>query len=131
MDRTVLVIDRELPKGLAANAAAVLALTLGARRPELVGEDYADATGDVHAGLIPTGLPVLGADAAELPAVRRAALERGLRVADLPVAGQRTTDYATFTAAVAEEAEPAYLAVLVSGPRKAVGAVTGSLGLLR
>jgi hypothetical protein len=58
--RTVIVIDRDLPKGLAANAAAVLAHAFGARRPDLVGGDFSDATGATHAGLIPTGLPVLG-----------------------------------------------------------------------
>ena len=52
---------------------------------------------------------------------------------DLPAAGQQTTDYDEFRAAVAE-AEPAelrYLAVLVSGPPKTVRKLTGSLGLLR
>src|SRR5690349_4846363 len=37
--RTVVVIDRDLPKGLAANAAAVLAHGFGARLPDLVGPD--------------------------------------------------------------------------------------------
>src|SRR3954470_19357397 len=41
--RTVVVIDRDLPRGLAANAAAVLALTLGVHRPSLVGPDFDDA----------------------------------------------------------------------------------------
>src|SRR5215218_8233923 len=65
---------------------AVLALTTGARRPALVGEDFADASGAAHPGLIPTGLPVLGADGDELPALREAALSRGLLVVALPAA---------------------------------------------
>jgi len=131
--RTVIVIDRELPKGLAANAAAVLAHGFGSRVPGLVGADFADAAGASHTGLIPTGLPVLGADAADLPALRSAAVERGLTVVDLPAAGQQTTDYDEFRAAVAEAeaAELRYLAVLVSGPPKTVRKLTGSLGLLR
>jgi hypothetical protein len=133
MDRTVVVIDRDLPKGLAANAAAVLALTTGARRPELVGADFADADGAPHAGLIPTGLPVLAAGADDLAALRAQAVERGLLVVDLPAAGQQTTDYAAFCSEVerAPAAELRYLAVLVTGPAKAVKAVTGSLALLR
>ena len=113
--RTVIVIDRDLPKGLAANAAAVLAHGFGSRVPGLV------------------GLPVLGADAADLPALRSAAVERGLVVVDLPAAGQQTTDYHEFRAAVAEAqaAELRYLAVLVSGAPKTVRKLTGSLGLLR
>ncbi len=129
--RTVVVIDRSLPKGLAANAAAVLALTLGVHRPGLVGPDFDDAAGRRHLGLFPTGLPVLGADAGELPALREAARERGLLVVDLPAPGQRTTDYDEFRAAVASDQDLAYLGILISGPPKPVRAVTGQLGLLR
>jgi hypothetical protein len=131
MDRTVVVIDRDLPKGPAANAAAILALTTGARRPELIGDDFSDATGAAHPGLIATGLPVLGAPADELPGLRSAALDRGLLVVGLPAAAQTTTDYEAFRATVATTTEPAYLALLVSGPAKAVRALTGSLALLR
>ena len=129
--RTVVVIDRSLPKGLAANAAAVLALTLGVHRPTLVGPDFEDAEGRRHLGLFPTGLPVLGADGGELPALREAARERGLLVVDMPAPGQRTTDYDEFRAAVASDEELAYLGILVCGPPKPVRAVTGQLGLLR
>jgi len=111
----------------------VLALTTGARRPALVGEDFADASGAAHPGLIPTGLPVLGADGDELPALREAALSRGLLVVALPAAGQETTDYEAFRDAVDRTAADrlGYLAVLVSGAAKPVRAVTGSLALLR
>jgi hypothetical protein len=129
--RTVVVIDRALQKGLAANAAAVLALTLGVHRPRLIGPAYEDGAGSPHLGLIPTGLPVLGADAGELPALRDAALGRGLLVVDFPAPGQQTTDYGEFRAAVAASQELAYLAILVSGRPKDVRAVTGQLGLLR
>jgi len=129
--RTVVVIDRDLPKGLAANAAAVLALTLGVHRPSLVGPDFDDADGKTHLGLFPTGLPVLGADGAELPALREAARERGLLVVDLPAPGQRTTDYDEFRAAVASDEALAYLGILVCGAPKPVRAITGQLGLLR
>ena len=131
--RTVIVIDRELPKGLAANAAAVLGHGFGSRVPGLVGADFADAAGASHTGLIPTGLPVLGADAADLPALRSAAVERGLTVVDLPAPGQQTTDYDEFRGMVAAtpSAELSYLGVALSGPRRAVGRLTGRLALLR
>jgi hypothetical protein len=131
--RTVIVIDRDLPKGLAANAAAVLAHGFGSHVPGHVGADFEDAAGASHRGLIPTGLPVLAAGAGDLPALRAAAVEHGLLVVDLPAAGQQTTDYDEFRTAVAE-AEPGelqYLALLVSGPPKTVRRLTGSLGLLR
>ena len=56
-ERCVIVVDESLPAGLAANAAAVLALTLGAREPDLVGADFVDADAQPHPGLIPIGLP--------------------------------------------------------------------------
>jgi hypothetical protein len=117
--------------GLAANAAAILALTLGVHRPQLIGAGFDDAAGTPHLGLIPTGLPILGTEAAELPALREAARERGLLVVDLPAPGQQTTDYDEFRAAVTATAELAYLAILVSGPQKPVRAITGQLALLR
>jgi hypothetical protein len=131
--RTVIVIDRDLPKGLAANAAAVLAHGFGSHVPGHVGPDFEDAAGASHRGLIPTGLPVLGAGAGDLPALRAAAVERDLLVVDLPAAGQQTTDYDEFRTAVAgaDPGELRYLALLVSGPPKAVRSLTGSFGLLR
>jgi hypothetical protein len=109
----------------------VLALTLGAHRPQLIGADFEDGDGSPHLGLTPTGLPVPAAEAAELPALRDAARERGLLVVAFPVAGQETTDYDEFRASVASTPRPAYLAVLISGPPKSVRALTGQLGLLR
>src|SRR5690349_19883206 len=129
--RTVAVIDRSLSKGLAANVTAVLAITLGVHRPGLIGPDFEDADGRTHLGLFPTGLPILGADAGELPALREAARERGLLVVDMPAPGHRTTDYEEFRAAVAADSTLAYLGILVSGAPKPVRAVTGQLGLLR
>lgn len=131
--RTVIVLDRALPKGLAANAAAVVSLTLGAQQPALVGANFTDAAGDHHAGLFPTGLPILGAVTQELAEIRRAARERGLFVVDMPSFGHQTNDYGEFRASVAatQPDELVYLGVLISGPAKAVRAVTGQLGLLR
>jgi hypothetical protein len=129
--RTVVVIDRELPKGLAANAAAVLALTLGVKRPELIGAEFRDAAGISHHGLYPTGIPILGAGAPDLTALARAAREKALLVVDFPAPGQQTTDYDEFCAAVAQAEELPYLAVLISGPPKLVRSLTGQFGLLR
>jgi hypothetical protein len=129
--RSVVVVDRDLPKGLAANAAAVLAVTLGARAPALIGGDFHDGAGGTHAGLIDTGVPILGAPSADLPSLRAAALQRGLLVVDFPAAGQTTTDYGVFRDEMARTHAPRYLGVLVSGDRRAVRSVTGQFGLLR
>jgi hypothetical protein len=131
--RTVLVIDRELPIGLAANAAAVLALTLGALEPDLAGEDFTDGSGEPHPGLFPAGLPVLAADAPGLWAVRKQARKQSVRVVDLPRAGQQTNDYETFRRTVAGTPEPdlRYLGIALHGPAKLIRSLTGGLPLLR
>ena len=131
--RSVIVVDADLAPGLAANAAAVLAVTLGAIRPELVGEDVHDADGVAHPGLIRTGLPVLRAAAEQLSALRPRAAAAQLGVIVLPAAGQATTDYDAFRAAVgATPTEDLGLrALALHGARREVARLTGSLALLR
>jgi hypothetical protein len=131
MTRCVVVVDEQLAPGLAANAAAVMAVTLGAKVPELVGEDFADGTGERHPGLITTGLPVLRAPAAELPALRAKALEAAVGVVGFPAHGHKTNDYEAFRTMVAESETPAYLGLAFYGPGKTLRRLTGSLGLLR
>jgi hypothetical protein len=125
------VVDEALAPGLAANAAAVMAMTLGTKVPDLVGEDFEDAGGERHPGLIVTGLPVLRAPGGELPALRARAVAADVGVIGFPVSGQQTTDYEAFRATVAETAELEYLGLAFYGPTRAVRRLTGSLGLLR
>jgi hypothetical protein len=132
-ERCVIVVDEDLPAGLAANAAAVLALTVGAREPGLVGADFVDADAEQHPGLIPIGLPVLCASRLELVEIRRRAAADGVGVVDFPVFGQQTNDYDEFRGMVATTpaAELSYLGVALSGPARAVRRLTGRLALLR
>ncbi len=130
--RCVIVVDEALPVGRSANAAAVIALTLGKRHPALAGADLVDRSGVAHPGLIPIGIAVLAAPAEELGSLRAMALARGIDVVVFPVQGQQTTDYAAFGRAVAEVETDAlrYVGVGVFGPRKAVGKVIGKYSLL-
>jgi len=131
--RCVAVIDHTLPIGNAANAAAVLALTMGKRQPHLAGDPLVDASGEAHPGLIPIGIPVLGAPADELPAIRGKAVAAGLDVVDFPVQGQQTNDYAEFRRRVSEIQPEAlrYLGIMIYGTRKKVSRVVGRYSLLR
>jgi len=129
--RCVVVVDEALAPGLAANAAAVIAMTLGTKVPGMVGEDFEDAGGERHPGLITTGLPVLRAPAGELPRLRARAVAAEVGVVGFPASGQTTTDYEAFRAMVAETAEPDYLGLAFYGPASAVRRLTGSLALLR
>jgi hypothetical protein len=131
--RCVIVVDESLPPGLAANAAGVLALTLGATVPALAGPDFVDADGESHPGLIPTGLPILRAASHELSRLRERARAARLEVIDFPAFGQETTDYEEFRSRVADTpaGELRYLGVAVRGAKPEVRKLTGSLALLR
>jgi uncharacterized protein DUF2000 len=131
--RCVIVVDEALPPGLAANAAGVLALTLGATVEGLAGADAVDADGQVHPGLIPMGLPVLAAPRGQLGDLRSRAVGAGVGVVDFPTFGQQTTDYEAFCGLVAQtaNAELEYLGVALHGPRRAIARLTGNLRLLR
>jgi hypothetical protein len=131
--RCVAVIDCTLPIGNAANAAAVMSLTMGKRQPHLAGGPLVDASGHAHPGLIPIGIPVLGAPADDLPAVRGKAVAAGLEVVDFPVQGQQTNEYAEFQRLVSETDPTAlrYLGVMIYGAKKQVSRIVGRYSLLR
>jgi hypothetical protein len=130
--RCAIVVDAALPKGKAANAGAVIALTLGKRHPYLAGADLVDASGCAHPGLIPVGIALLGAPVETLPGLRARALERGFDVVGFAVQGQATKDYDTFLAAVREVATEAldYVGIGVVGPAKGVRKLVGELAML-
>jgi hypothetical protein len=65
-DRCVIVLDRDLPIGQAANGTAVIAVTIGQRHPVLVGEQLVGASGFTHPGLIPIGIAILAASRDEM-----------------------------------------------------------------
>jgi hypothetical protein len=70
----------------------VLALTMGKRQPQLAGEPLVDASGHAHPGLIPIGIPVLGAPGSELAAIRGKAVAAGLeRSSTFRCRGRRRT----------------------------------------
>jgi hypothetical protein len=131
--RCVVIVDEALPLGPAANAVGVLAVTLGATLPALVGADLVDADGQRHPGLIPHGLAVLRAPQTDLADLRLRAQAAGIGVIDFPTAGQETTDYEDLRRRVAElaTAEVAYLGLALHGPRRRVNKLTGSLALLK
>jgi hypothetical protein len=131
-ERCVIVLDADLAPGLAANAAAVLGVTLGATVEGLVGPDLVDAGGEVHPGLFEKGLPVLGAPREALAPLRARAVRAGVGVIDIPAFGQQTNDYDEVRAHVARAAtdELEYLGLALHGSRRAVSRVTGTLRLL-
>jgi len=131
--RCVIVLDRALPPGKAANAAAVIALTIGQRHPGLVGEPLIDASDHMHPGLIPIGIPVLAASQEELSSLRSQAITIGCDIVDFPVQGQQTTNYAAFRDAVAavHTVHLSYVGVALIGAKKPISKAVAHLELLK
>ncbi len=131
MTKCVLILDEALAPGYAANVAAVMAMTLGTKVPEMIGDDFADAGGTEHPGLYREGLPVLKAPGDRLKALRASAVEADLGVIGMPVNGHQTNDYDEFRQMLETTPEPSYLGLALYGPPKAIKRLTGSLPLLR
>jgi hypothetical protein len=131
--RTALIIDEQLPPGLAANAAAVLAATLGHRVEHHVGPDAVDADGDCHVGIVTVPLPTLKAPQTRLADLHRRGQGLGLVVVGFTELAQRLRDYDEYLLRLAEASSHQLnlIAVGLHGPRKAVDSLTGSLPLLR
>lgn len=130
----VVVVDRDLPIGLIANAAALLSATVGRQFPDLLGPATADGSGLEHASLPYIGCSILGADAATVHSVRTKAASRpALTVVDVPRIAQVSTSYVEYQAAMAATThdELTYYAVGLVGPKNQVDKVVGGLTLLR
>jgi hypothetical protein len=129
----VVVVDADLPAGLAVNAAVCVASATAVGVGGLLGPDATDADGSTHAGLPWAGCSVLGADAAQLATLRRkAAAAEGVFVADMPAAAQSTRVYREYLDQVAATSSDGlrHLAVSVVGPRNRVDKLVGRLPLL-
>ena len=134
--KCVMVIDRQLPLGLIANAAAVLAVTIGRKVDDIVGEDAADGDGTIHLGITRATIPLLSGDGPSIRELRKKLLNGqgdGLFFVDFCDVAQRCKDYADYLDQLSRtpEDELNYLGIAIYGPNKSVDKLTGSLALLR
>ena len=134
--KCVMVLDAELPLGVAANTSAVLGMTLGNQITGLVGPDVTDASNQPHLGITKIPVAILRGDRECIKGLRTRlyALEfSDLVVADFSDVAQSChvySEYAEKTAVVCGE-DYNYLGVAIHGNRKKVNKLTGSMPLLR
>lgn len=134
--KCVMVIDADLPLGLIANTAAILALTLGNKIEEIIGPDVWDASGNAHTGITTTPIPILKGTGDKLKELRQKTYIEDfsdLLVVDFSNAAQTTKDYASYTQKIGtfSSDDLKYLGVAICGEQKKVNRLTGSLPLLR
>lgn len=132
-ERCVIVVDDELATGQAANAAAVIALTVGQRHPGLVGAPLIDASNHEHPGLIPIGIAVLAAGQDDLVEIRHKGILANCDIVDFPIQGQQTKDYAAFRDAVAqvETRDLRYAGIALVGDSKPIRKTVAKCRLFR
>ena len=134
--KCVMVIDSELPLGLLANTAAVLALTLGKKIEGIIGPDVVDGSGQKHEGITTTPIPILKGTTEKVKELRDKTYGDDfgdLLVVDFSNAAQMTTTYEAYTEKIGtfDSDELKYLGIAIFGDAKKVNKLTGNLGLLR
>ncbi|MEK5322895.1 DUF2000 domain-containing protein [Aeribacillus sp. FSL M8-0254] len=134
--KCVMVINADLPTGLIANTAAVLALTLGKEIEGIIGPTVKDGSGHSHTGITTTPIPILKGDAKKLKELRSTLYDEefsDLLVVDFSNAAQSTNSYEEYTDKISTftEHDLEYLGIAIYGAKKKVNKLTGSLGLLR
>lgn len=135
-EKCVMVVDGQLPPGLAANTAAILGITLGRRRPQIVGADVCDGEGRAHLGIIEFPVPILRAAPEQLKTLREQLYRpefSDVTAVDFSDLAQGCKTYGEFTGKMAAAPGSAlrYLGLALCGPRRKVNKLTGSLPLLR
>lgn len=134
--KAVMVIDAQLPIGLIANTAAVLALSLGKKVDGIIGPSVTDGSGRVHEGITTTPIPILKGDTQKIKDLREQLYEdecKDLLVIDFSNAAQTTKNYEEYTKKIStfSKGDLAYLGIAIYGNKKEVNKLTGSIGLLR
>ncbi|OIJ21866.1 hypothetical protein BKP45_04005 [Anaerobacillus alkalidiazotrophicus] len=134
-NKCVLIIDLELPTGLIANTAAVLALTLGKKIDDIIGPEVYDGDGRTHEGITTIPLPILKSTEQAIKELRDKISSdfSDLLLVDFSNAAQTTKNYDDYTEKISQYTtnDLKYLGIAVYGEKKKVNKLTGSLGLLR
>ena len=134
-EKCAIVIDGALPSGLAMNAAAVLAISLGhAYGDTVLGPDVKDRDGRVHRAITAAPIPILKSDAEALSEiVAKAAADPELFLVDFTKVAQAARGYDDYTASMAATGsdEHTYVGIALVGSKKAVNRLAGSLPLFR
>lgn len=133
-EKCVIVVDETLPIGLAANTAAILGITLGAKIPGVVGANVLDGCGRGHMGIIEFPVPILKAPAAVMNKLRLSLYDSGysdLTAADFSDIAQSCKTYDEYIDKISAAEDIRYFGIAVLGDKKKINKLTGNLPLLK
>ncbi|MFT3971494.1 MAG: DUF2000 domain-containing protein [Micropruina sp.] len=130
--KTVILVDKHLPTGLAVNAASIVASMMTTAMPDLMGPPVATADSQLP-GVVLAPLPVLASYASGLRSVWEQASnpESGLTVFPFTKLAQGCKTYQEYIEKVAASptAELELAALGIAGPKKSVNSLTGDTPL--
>jgi len=133
-DKCVIVVDGDLPVGLALNTAAILSLTIGRHVDGVLGDDVKDADGFLHRGITGIPVPILRGDTASLASLMvRAAAVPEVFVVDFTRTAQTSRTYDEYISRMSEigTGDLPYAGVGLAGPKKPVDKLVGNFSLYR
>lgn len=132
--KIVMIVNNELPLGLAANACAVLGISLGRREKGILGPAITDRSGAAHYGITHMNIPVLAADGDGLKGIyARAADATDVEIIDFNTIAQECRDYTHYRERLSATPteDLCFSGLCLAGPPKKINGLTGSLGLFR
>lgn len=138
-EKCVIIVDESQPLGIIANTTAILGITMGMKKPDVVGNDVLDSDKNLHMGIIQFPVPILKGDTEILKSIRTKLYEpqfselSELTVVDFTDLAQGCKTYDEFTGkmAITSETELKYIGIAICGNKKQVNKLTGNLPLLR
>lgn len=132
--KCVIIIDKALPRGQQANVAAVLAMTIGAMYPNIIGASVSDADGTRHEGITQLNLPILSTSTEELFEILRTTRENtDVMAVDFNDIAQSSRSYDEYISRMnlSNEQNINYIGIYLLGDKKQINKLTGNLRLLR
>lgn len=135
-EKCVIIIDETMPAGIIANASAILGISLGMKKPYIVGEDVVDNDEFRHMGIIQFPVPILKGNKESMKELRQKLYSEkysDLTVADFSDLAQNCKTYDEFIEKMAAtyENDLSFIGIAVCGNKKKINKLTGNMPLLR
>jgi hypothetical protein len=134
--KITIVLDESLPRGLLANSAAVLSLTLINHYKEITGWDLKDSDGNLHKAITKIPIPILASNKSHLKELF--SQQNNPEFSDVEITGFNDVAQSCRTYEEYEEKlqnlslkEIEFTGVLITGSKEKVNKLTGSLPLLK
>lgn len=134
--KCVMIIDEELPSGIAANTAAALGISLSGRIDGLVGNKLVDQDGRLHEGVTNIAIPILVSSREELRKMHDCIMEKGdsdILLIGFDEVAQKSLNYKDYEEklALTPKDQIDYLGVCIYGPRSKINKLTGKLRMMK